>query len=182
MARPSLPWNDLIKPAYEGGKTVDQIVKEFSHLGLKKKTLQNKISAEKWEILGKAGEAIKGAIEVSGKLRELRESNPKTAKHVADRIEELTDFNVLLEDTLMSGMRVQKEIFDDRCVTTQVSTQNGIEELSRSLTPKDVNDGMNALYRAKEIKFGKEFPRNGNEVPQGEIIEVEGYELERPDG
>ncbi|MCK5616946.1 hypothetical protein KAR91_84570 [Candidatus Pacearchaeota archaeon] len=175
--RPLDPKWIAIEKAYKAGKTVNDIVREF---GVTKKTLQNRISLNKWELSGIASDTISKAVDISGNFRELSGSDPESAKHLADKVEELTNFNVLLEDVVMLGLKVQKEIFETKKVSTQANAMGEVIDLERSLTPLDVKNGMDAVYKAKEIKFGKEFPAKEGDSGSNEPIDLTGYELENP--
>ena len=90
MARPSkYDWNE-IKHAYECGKTVDELVVKY---GVTKKTLQNKISNELWEVMGNIKADIQGVSDSLGKITGTLSQNPEKAHIIAEDV--LVDINNL---------------------------------------------------------------------------------------
>ena len=80
MARPSkYNWNE-IKKAYECGITVDELVNKY---GVTKKTLQNMISNEFWEVSGNIKDDIWGVKESLGKVSGTIARNPNKAHIIA---------------------------------------------------------------------------------------------------
>ena len=170
MARPSKYDWIAIERDYKAGIGKPEIRKRYK---VPRNTLDNRIRDEGWEISGDAVEAMSHLGAVTGHLGAIAQKCPEI-------IRDETDFNLLLDDTVMSGLRVQKEIFDRKKVTTETVANGEVIEISRDLTPKDIKDGMDGLYRAKEIKFGKEFPKQKGDDEVIDAVEVEGYELAQP--
>ncbi len=165
MARPPKYDREAIKRDYEAGTPKKKIREKFN---VPRNTLDNWIRDEKWVINEHADKAMSHLRAVSGEMGQIAQECPKILPNVIDRIKEETPFNMLMEETMMLGLEVQKKIFKNENVTTQAVAMGEVVDLTRDLTPKDINDGMSAIYKAKEIKFGKEFPQKdeGGDEPE----------------
>lgn len=92
MARPQKFNWDEIREAYECGKTVDELVKKYK---VTKKTLQNKISMQLWEVSGSIKSDIAAVTESLGKISGTISRNPSKAHIIAEDV--LRDINQLAE-------------------------------------------------------------------------------------
>jgi len=177
MARPLKYNREAVKRDYEAGLAKKQIRSKYN---IPRNTLDNWIRDFSWVINEHATEAMKHLGAVSGELGQIANNCPEILPNVIDRIKDETPFNMLMEETVMLGLKVQKEIFKTKKITTQANAMGEVVDLERSLTPLDVKNGMEAVYKAKEIKFGKEFPAKEGGNGDDEPIDVVGYELENP--
>ena len=92
MARPSkYNWKE-IKKAYECGISVDELSDRYD---ITKKTLQNKISMELWEVMGNIKSEISNVKESLGKISGTIAQNPEKAHIIAEEI--LESINLLAE-------------------------------------------------------------------------------------
>lgn len=83
MARPSkYNWKE-IQQAYECGKTVDELSNKYK---VTKKTLQNKISKELWEVMGNVKADIQGVSDSLGKITGTLSQNPLKAHIIAEDV------------------------------------------------------------------------------------------------
>lgn len=83
MARPSkYDWEE-IRNAYECGKEVDELVSKY---GVTKKTLQNKISQQLWEVTGSIKADISAVEDSLGKITGTISHNPEKAHIIAEDV------------------------------------------------------------------------------------------------
>ena len=92
MARPSKYNWEEIKKAYECGITVDELSDRYD---ITKKTLQNRISKELWEVMGSIKSEISNVKESLGKISGTIAQNPEKAHIIAEEI--LESINSLAE-------------------------------------------------------------------------------------
>lgn len=83
MARPSKYNWEEIKHAYECGKDVDELVSKY---GITKKTLQNKISQQLWEVTGSIKADIASVKDSLGKVTGTIALNPQKAHIIAEDV------------------------------------------------------------------------------------------------
>ena len=172
MARPSKYNWSSIERDYKAGVAKTDLRKRY---GVPRNTLDERIRNEKWEVSAHAVKAMSHLREVSEQIAIVTEQCPEILPNLADRIADESPFDIELANGVMLGIRASSDIVKAGKVTTQAMTMDGITDLERSLTNKDINDHMSALQKAKEIKFGREFPNQQKPEGKGEVIE--GYEV-----
>lgn len=111
MARPAKYNWELIKKAYEEGIDVDTIADEYS---ITKKTLQNKISEEKWTISGTLNADIKEFEDVLGKISRNTENDPIKQKIAIEKITTILEDNGLIQNNRKLLKLAQSIIVRDR--------------------------------------------------------------------
>ena len=156
MARPAKYNWELIDRDYIAGVSKAEIRRKY---GIPRNTLDNRIREENLQINNHAVEAMSHLGAVSGHLGAIAQKHPEILENVANRISTESEFNLLLDDVVVTALKVNREILKAGKVTTQTSNNIGdVIELERSLTPTDIKSSVDAAYRAKEVKYGKEFP------------------------
>lgn len=111
MARPTkYNWNE-IEQAYQCGMIKEKIVKKY---GVTKKTLENKISAEKWEVTGEVKSAINELSDSLGRVSGVQEKFPEKAHIIAEEVEEKTKHlqfinNLTLKNLSVMGKKIDGE-------------------------------------------------------------------------
>lgn len=130
MARPSkFNWEE-IKNAYECGKTVDELVSRY---GVTKKTLQNKISKELWEVTGNIKADIVAVKESLGNVMGTIAQNPTKAHIIAEDV--LESINELADK--LDAKKLINGLTMINLTKTMEFLQNGVK-----LEKINVGDGM----------------------------------------
>lgn len=97
MAKAKYNWIEIQK-AYECGKSVDELVIKYNID--KKKTLQNKISENKWEVSGNIKSTISDLKESIGKVSGTLGNNPDKFHIIAeDVIDCINEISILVDGT-----------------------------------------------------------------------------------
>ena len=136
MARPSKYNWELIQKSYEDGFTVDKLCDMYS---IEKKTIQNRISSEKWEVTGN----------INTDINEFKDSLGKIAGYVSqnDEIknnEIVLRVNTILEDNeLITNNRKILKAFQSKIIT---GLKNGAYE-----KPNEIKAGTSALKDIEAI-------------------------------
>lgn len=173
MARPKDPKWIAIQKAYEGGKDVNEIVREFK---VTKKTLQNRISQGNWEIRETARKAIKGAVEVSGNFRELYRECPETAEHTAEKVRDAVG---IMAKVFNGSDLIAQAVIDTVEANTKkdkIGIGGGAQmHVDVPLELKDLKDGAGALKEVAATVMPRETKKEEDaiDVP----YEIEGYHL-----
>ena len=95
MARPSKYNWEAIKEAYQDGVTIVELVKKYK---VAKKTLENKISAEKWEVTGELNSHIEEFRESLGKISQNTKDDPIKQEIAIGRISTILEDNELISN------------------------------------------------------------------------------------
>lgn len=82
-----------IRQAYESGIDIETVCDTFS---VKKKTLQNKISSEKWEVMGSYDADMQGFKEASGKVSGYYGNSPEMDEIVTGRVQTILEDNEII--------------------------------------------------------------------------------------
>ena len=135
MARPSkYDWNE-IKQAYECGKTVDELVSKY---GVTKKTLQNRISNELWEVMGNIKADIKGVSDSLGKITGTIAQNPQKAHIIAEdviesinKLSEKIDAKKLINGATMINLTRTIEYLQNNTKLEKIGVGAGMQQLTQ---------------------------------------------------
>lgn len=155
MARPSKYNWDEIRQAYESGATIDYLVKKYDVL---KKTLENKISSKKWEVMGEVNSVINDIAEGYGRVSGLKEKFPEKAPIIDDLIEERTKHLTYINNLTLKNLSVMgKKINEDISIFEHKAVQETIDKGAVSLgvadrfAPKNEINNTNAQQNITEI-------------------------------
>ena len=154
MARPSRYDWKAIEADYKAGLPVDKICRKHT---IEKKTLQNKASEKRWEVSGLAKAVFVGLSDVSGKIGELRESNPEIIEAVYDRIKTESEFDVSAGSLVMKIMKGLHTVVDSGKAYEKVNAGNGVQNIEPvNMQGSHYVDVATAAYKAKELIKGKD--------------------------
>jgi hypothetical protein len=151
--RPSKYNWDKIQEAYESGIDIETICTTFS---VNKKTLQNKISAGKWEVLGSYNADMEGFKEASGKVSGYFGNSPEMDEIVAGKVQTILEDNELIENNRKILKALQREM------------AMGIKE-GKYKTPQAVNAGASAVRNIEAVANPKDTAAKVN-VQQNTVV------------
>lgn len=136
MARPSpINW-ELVEKAYKNGLNIDDICKNYK---LAKKTLQNKIYANKWEVnQGNVNDDINEFKAVLGKVTSHAQDMPEMANIIESKI-----LTVLEDNKLISRNRTLLSSF-------QVLISNGMRS-GVYKTAQDIKAGVSSIADIEKV-------------------------------
>lgn len=157
MARPTkYNWND-IQHAYESGMAIDKICTKYSVL---KKTLENRISSYKWEIMGEVNSAINDVASSFGRVSGLKEKYPEKAQIIDEQIEEKTKHLTYINNLTLKNLSVMaKKINDDLSIQDHKAVGETVDKAAITLNvaprhaPKIEVTNTNAQQNNKVIKI-----------------------------
>jgi hypothetical protein len=129
-----------IREAFEAGVDIDTICTKFN---VNKKTLQNKISAGKWEVLGSYEADMQGFREASGKVSGYYGNSPKMDEIVAGKVQTILEDNDLIGNNRKLLKALQREM------------AVGIKE-GKFKTPQDINAGTSAVKNIEAVANPKD--------------------------
>ena len=134
--RPSKYNWEAIKKSYEDGFTVDKLCDMYN---IEKKTIQNRISREKWEVTGNINSDINEFKDSLGKITEYVSQNDEIKNN-----EIILRVNTILEDNeLMINNRKILKAFQGKIIA---GLKNGAYE-----KPNDIKAGTSALKDIEAI-------------------------------
>ena len=152
--RPSKYNWEAIEGEYRAGVQINDICRKH---GIAKKTLQNKVSAELWEVSGGAKAVMKGFEEVSGILGTIEEESPEILPALYDRISTETEFDIMAGRIVTKTLRKLESVVDSGKKLEKVGVGGGIQSFQEvGMMGSDYKEVMEAVYKGKEILKGKE--------------------------
>lgn len=184
--RPSkYDWEE-IRNAYECGKTVDELVNKY---GVTKKTLQNRISKELWEVVGNIKADIQGVSDSLGKITGTISQNPSKAHIIAESVME--DINTLAEKIdakkLVNGLTMMNltrtmEYLQNNTKLEKISVGQGMQQFEpvglASSDFKDCQDvidkasitlGVNPRHATSQVNIANQNQQQTNNITTNEI-------------
>lgn len=153
MGRPSKYNWEEIKKSYFIGRSVDDIVDKY---GITKKTLQNKISEELWEVSGNIKSDILGLKQSIGKITDDISHNQELAhiisEDVKDLINELSDLvdakKIIYSATKLNLIRTTQYLSNNKKLE-KVSVGMGIQQFEEvGLGASDFKECQDAIDKA----------------------------------
>ncbi len=159
MARPvKYNWKE-IKSAYVDGIDVNAIVKKYK---VSKKTLANKISAEKWEIIGELNAHINGFKDSLEKISHNTLNDPIKQEIALEKIETILEDNELIGNNrkLLKSFQslisrgIKAGVFAQaKDIKSGVSALRDIEAISNPQTSQVNIQNNNANMLKQDIKI-----------------------------
>jgi len=159
MARPvKYDWK-AIKKAYEDGIDTDTISRKYK---VAKKTLSNKISGEKWSILGGLNTHINEFKESLAQITHNTQNDPIKQEIALDRIETILEDNELIGNNRkllkafqgLIGRGIKNGIYSEaKDIKAGVSAVRDIEAISNPSSASQVNIQNNNANINQEIKI-----------------------------
>ena len=162
MARPiKYDWTSIEK-AYIQGAEVDAICKKYK---IAKKTLQNKISEMKWEVIGTLNADINEFKEVLGRVTQNAQNNPETREIYIEKIVTILEDNKLIQNNRKLLVAVQgiigQEIRNNKVNASNIKSITGaildIEKVSNPQANKQEINIQNTNAVQTVTKIEREF-------------------------
>lgn len=158
MARPTkYDWKE-IKQAYECGITVDELSDRYE---IEKKTLQNKISKELWEVMGNVKSEISNVKQSLGKVSGIIAQNPEKAHIIAEEVlESINSF----ADKIDARKLINS--------ATKINLTKTIQHLQANTKLEKINVG-NGVQQFEEVGLGSSDFKNIQDTIDKAAISLE---------
>jgi len=165
MARPAKYDWPTIRKAYEDGLTVSELVLKYR---VAKKTLENRISEEKWSVSGELESHVNEFRDSLGKISQNVQDDPIKAEIVLEKLNTILEDNALIGNNrkLLTAFQslIGRGIKDGAYKTPQdikagVSAVKDIEAVSNP-SAKIVNNNTNAVQTNIETQVQFYIPDN----------------------
>jgi hypothetical protein len=161
MARPSKYNWEEIRHGYECGMTIDSIVKKY---GVTKKTLENKISLDKWSVMGEVKSAINELSDSFGRVSGVQEKFPEKAHIIADEISERTKHLQFINNLTLKNLSVMaKKVNEDTSINEHKMIGETVHKAGQTLGVID--------------QFAPKIELNNTNAQQNNITEIVGYKV-----
>ena len=135
MARPSKYNWDEIRHAYESGVDVNKLCLKY---GVVKKTLENRIHSNKWEVMGEINSAINEVSESFGRVSGIKEKYPEKAHIIDEQIEEKTKHLQFINNLTLKNLSVMaKKINEDLSIQDHKFVAETVDKAAITLKVAD---------------------------------------------
>ena len=169
-----------IKKAYKVGKTVDEIVDTY---GVTKKTLQNRISAEKWEVSGRIKSSLSDFEKSIGKITDEISLNPDLShiitKDVVDLINGISHLidskKIIYSATQLNLVRTTQYLQNNKKLE-KINVGDGIQKFEEvGLGADDFKYCQDTIDKASvTLKVNDRFaPKQDINLTNNQIVTVE---------
>lgn len=143
MGRPQKYDWVLIRSAYEDGISIVDIVSKYK---VSKKTLQNKIGAEKWEVTGNLNADISEFKDSLGKITHKYENDPIKHDIVMEKVITILEDNELISNNRKLLKLAQQILIKNRDNFNHNNVRNltgAIKDIEQVANPKDAVTNIN---------------------------------------